>query len=285
MGGRMKLALFLLACAASAADFRLAVAGLGGEPDYDQRFTTLVAEAAKLTGAETLTGAAATRQSLQAALARFAAQAKPDDTLTLTLIGHGTFDGHVYKFNLTGPDVSAEELASWLDRISARQLVVLATSASGGAAEPLKKRGRVVITATKSGTEKNAVVFGRYWMDGLRDQAADTDKNDAISAVEAFNYARQKTTAFYETQKRLASEHAQLDDAALGARFAVVRVGAAQRAMNDPAKRLMLARKDEIEASIDALKLAKAATPPAEYKQKLTALLLELAKLQESLDQ
>ncbi|MBI5280382.1 MAG: hypothetical protein HY858_01780 [Candidatus Solibacter usitatus] len=281
----MKLALFLLAVSASAADFRLAVAGLGGEAGYEQRFTALAAEAAKLSGAETLAGAAATSKNLRAALAGIAAQAKPDDTFTLTLIGHGTFDGLVYKFNLVGPDVSAEELASWLDRIAARQLVVVATSASGGAAGALKKQGRVVVTATKSGTEKNAVVFGRYWMDGLRDQAADTDKNDAISAAEAFNYARQKTAAFYETQKRLATEHAQLDDAALAARFAVVRIGAAQRAMNDPAKRLMLARKDEIEASIDALKLAKAATPPAEYKQKLTAFLLELARLQEALDQ
>ena len=38
----------------------------------------------------------------------------------LVLIGHGTFDGIEYKFNLPGPDVSAAELATLLDRIPAK---------------------------------------------------------------------------------------------------------------------------------------------------------------------
>ena len=30
----------------------------------------------------------------------------------LILIGHGSFDGDEYKFNLVGPDISAAELAA-----------------------------------------------------------------------------------------------------------------------------------------------------------------------------
>jgi hypothetical protein len=65
----------------------------------------------------------------------------------------------------------------------------------------------------------------------------------------------------------------------------VVRIGAAQAAMNDPARRDLMAKKEELEQKIDALKYQKAAMEPGEYKQQLTAALLELAKVQEALDQ
>ena len=65
--------------------------------------------------------------------------------------------------------------------------------------------GRTVITATKSGSEKNATLFGRYWVEALRDPSADTDKNETVSALEAFHYAQTKTAAFFTEQKRLAT--------------------------------------------------------------------------------
>ena len=108
----------------------------------------------------------------------------------LILIGHGSFDGVEYKFNLVGPDISAEELARLCDRVPAkRQLIVNTTSASGGAVPALERPGRAVVAATKSGTEKNATVFCRYWVEALHDPEADVDKNEAISALEAFQYA------------------------------------------------------------------------------------------------
>lgn len=279
----MKLiALLALAAAVQAADFRLAVAGLGGEPDYEARFAALAAEHAKLAGGEALSGAQATKAALKSALERYAAQAGAEDTLELLLIGHGTFDGLVYKFNLPGPDVTAEELSGWLDKVKSRQVVVVATSCSGAAATALKSPRRTVITATKSGTEKNAVVFSRYWLEALRDSAADTDKNEMVSAPEAFEYAKKKTASYYETQKRLATEHPLMDDA--GVRFALVRFGAVQKALNDPQKRLLLSRREELETAIEKLKLEKAAMPVQEYKQKLGALLLELARTQEAID-
>ena len=276
----------LFAAALQAADYRVIVAGLGGEPDYESRFTLQAQEAAKLMpgSQEPLIGAKSTKSNLKAAIEKIAAEAKAEDSLSVLLIGHGTYDALNYKFNLVGPDVTADELKGWLDKVQARQLVVFATSASGAAAEVLRSNNRVVVTATKSGTEKNAVVFGRYWVEALRDASADTDKNESISAAEAFNYAKQKTAAFYETQKRLATEHPVLDDSGLGGRYIVVRFGAAQKAMNDPQKRALAVRKEEIEGAIDKLKFEKAAMPINEYKQKLNALLLELARLQEEID-
>jgi hypothetical protein len=291
---------------AQGAVYYVTVAGLGGEPDYEQRFTSAAKDLDKaFKGADgtahvyTLSGGHATAVQLKETLETVAREAKAEDDFVLVLIGHGSFDGVEYKFNLVGPDVSAGEIAAMCDRIQARrQLVVDTTSASGGAMQALIRPGRAVIAATKSGTEKNATVFARYWVEALQDPAADTDKSDSISAMEAFSYATTKTAAFYDSQKRLATEHAVFDDVgrgepvrapgngqgALMSSFTLLRLGTSQQAANDPAKRELLAKKEELEQKIDVLKYQKAAMDPGDYKKQLTAALLELAKVQEGLD-
>jgi hypothetical protein len=291
---------------ARAGVYYVTIAGLGGEPDYDQRFTANAKDLDKLFKASgngahvsTLTGNDATRAGLTETLASIAHDARPEDDLVLIMIGHGSFDGDEYKFNLVGPDITAAELAALCDRIpTRRQLIVNATSASGGSVAALEKPGRGVIAATKSGTEKNATVFARYWVEALQDPTADLDKSDSISAMEAFAYAQRKTAAFYESQKRLATEHAVFEDTGrsepvrepsksegiLLASFPVLRIGAAQKQANDPAKQSLLAKKEDLEQKIDALKYQKAAMDPADYKQQLTAALVELAQVQQELD-
>jgi hypothetical protein len=294
--------------AAQAAPYYVTVAGLGGEPDYDQRFTALAKDLDKLFKSAasdahvyTLTGADSTKARLTETLAQIAHEAKPEDEFMLVLIGHGSYDGEEYKFNLPGPDISAEDLAILCDRVPAkRQLIVNTTSASGGSIGALQKQGRIVIAATKTGTEKNATVFARYWVDALRDGSADADKNESISALEAFVYADRKTAEFYESQKRLATEHPVFEDTGkkeavrvastesgegqLAASFVVLRLGAAQKAANDPAKRALLEKKEELERKIDLLKYQKAAMSADDYKKQLSDALLELAKTQEDLD-
>ena len=66
--------------------------------------------------------------------------------------------------------------------------------------------------------------------------------------------------------------------------FTLLRLGNAAQAANDPAKRALLEKKEELEQKIDTLKYQKAAMDPADYKRQLTAALLELAKVQEELD-
>jgi len=285
--------LLAIASPAFATNFFLTVAGLGGEPDYEQRFALLATDMDKILRAgggtdrviETLKGPDATKAKFEAALGRIASQAKAADVVVLMMIGHGTFDGTEYKFNLPGPDISGTELATQLNRIPAtRQLVVDMTSASGGVTAALKKDGRTVITATKSGTEKNATIFARFWVESLRDPTADTDKNEIISALEAFRYAQTKTAAFFTEQKRLATEHAQLEDQQRAAAFPLLRFGSAAAAINDPAKRELVSKKEDIENKIDALKYQKDLMAPDDYKRQIATLLLELAKTQELID-
>ena len=295
VGCGLKWALLALAVAypAFGTTFFVTVAGIGGEPDYEQRFTMLANDTDKLLRSgsatdrvvETLKGADATKVKFTAALNRVASDAKAQDVLVLMMIGHGTFDGTEYKFNLPGQDISATELASALNRIPAsRQLVVDMTSASGGATAALKKENRTVITATKSGMEKNATVFARFWVEALRDPGADADKSGSITALEAFRYAQTKTAAFFSEQKHLATEHAVLEDTQHAAAFPLVRFGEAAVAATDPAKRELVSKKEEIENKIDALKYQKELMAPEEYRRQIAALLLELAKTQEAIE-
>jgi hypothetical protein len=301
--------LLFLALPAWAGTYVVTIAGLGGEPDYDQRFQgnakdldRVFKAAGDQIHATTITGSDATRAHLTQVLNQVAIEAKPADDFVLILIGHGSFDGFEYKFNLIGPDISGDDLAELCDKIpSKRQLIVNTTSASGGSIIPLQKSGRAVIAATKSGTEKNATIFARFFVEALQDPAADTNKDDSISALEAYIYAAKKTADFYDSEKRLATEHAVFEDTGKGdgvreaspqtaeglmlSSFTLERLGTEQAAMNDPTKRALLAQKEDLEQKIDELKYQKAAMDESDYKQQLTQDLLQLAKVQEQLDQ
>jgi hypothetical protein len=293
------------AAQARASVYVVAVAGLAGEPDYEQRFASAAKDLEKSLAAgghlQVLAAADATRDKLTQALSTVAHTARAEDDFVLILIGHGSFDGVEYKLNLVGPDISAADLATLCNRVPARrQLIVNATSASGGSIAALQRNGRAVVAATKSGTEKNATVFARYWVEALRDPAADIDKNEAISALEAFMYADRKTAEFYTSQKRLATEHPVFEDTGKGqpvrapqpeigegrllSSLILVRLGEAQRAALDPAKRDLLAKKDDLERQIDALKFQKAAMTQSDYESQLKSLLLDLARVQAALD-
>ena len=306
----------LLCCASvgHAAAYYVTVAGLGGTADYETQFAKWASDLEHELQANgpdahvvTLSGPNATRARVEEALAQAAADSKPEDAFALFLIGHGTFDGLDYKFNLPGPDITATELAAALNRIPARrQLMVNMTSSSGASLTALARKDRIVITATKSGTEKNAPVFARYWVDALRDPAADTDKNGTVSALEAFVYAKRKTAAYFDSEKLLATEHATMLDTGrtdaggssstrdpkpesgqglLASAFPLIRPQSDTAKSVSPEKQKLVAKKEELEAKIDRLKYEKAAMAPNEYKQQLTALLLALAKTQAEIDQ
>jgi hypothetical protein len=307
----MKVLVLLLwtALGLPAATYYVTIAGLGGAPEYETQFAKWASDLdheLQSTGPDahvtTLSGPAATRQKVNETLSALATEVTPDDAFVLTMIGHGSFDGTDYKFNLPGPDITGAELASALNPIPARrQLVVNMTSCSGASIAALAKKGRIVITATKTGTEKNAPVFARYWVDALRDPAADTDKNGTISALEAFEYAQHKVNGYFESEKLLATEHAMFTDngstnavrdpkpdngqGLLASTFPVMRPQSETAKGVAPAKQKLLAKKEELEAKIDRLKYEKAAMDPDEYKRELTSLLTDLARTQAEIDQ
>jgi len=132
--------------------------------------------------------------------------------LWLVFVGHGTFDGRTAAFNLRGPDVSSGELAEWLKECRRPLAVVNTTAASAPFLTALSAPGRVVITATRSGQQRNYARFGRYFAKRVVDPAADLDKDDQTSLLEAYLAAARDTAEFYKSEGRIATEHPLLDD-------------------------------------------------------------------------
>jgi hypothetical protein len=132
--------------------------------------------------------------------------------LWLVFIGHGTFDGRTAKFNLRGPDVSADELVEWLKPFLRPVAIINTASSSAPFLSKLSAQERVIITATKSGFEQNFTRFGQYMANSIGNAKADLDKDGQTSLLEAFLTASNSVDEFYAAAGRLITEHALLDD-------------------------------------------------------------------------
>jgi hypothetical protein len=135
-----------------------------------------------------------------------------EQELWLVLIGHGTFDGKEAKFNLAGPDISAKELAELAAPIQRPIVLINSASASAPFINALSGTNRIIVTATKSGYEENFARFGTYIAKAIVDPTADLDKDGQVSVLEAFLMASRRVEDFYTSEKRLATEHALIDD-------------------------------------------------------------------------
>jgi hypothetical protein len=280
----------LLLTAAHAKQYSLIVSGLGGEPDYEQRFqaqakqlaadTKHSAESAEIT---LLIGEQATRTAIRARLSAWAAVTKASDQVVITLIGHGSYDGEEYRYNVPGPDVTATDLRDWLQPLQARQLIVLATSASGGAIARLQSDRRIVITATKSGGERNATRFAEYWVQAQSAAEADRDKNEWVTAQEAFDFAVRKVADGFKSNASLATEHARLEGKGADA-VPLGRLGALKEMPNDAVLVGLFAQRLSNENNFDSVKARKQDTDVDLYYGELEKTLVELAKTQRLID-
>jgi hypothetical protein len=238
-----------------------------------------------------------TREELHKACAQIAARALDSDLLLVVLMGHGSYDKSGYKLNLVGPDPSGDEIAAALYSVPAgRYVVVNTTSASGGSMQALAHEKSIVITATKSGSEKNQTHMGEFFIEALRDGNADADKNGRISVLEAFSYAARKVEEYYSQDGTLQTEHAVLDDDGDGqgrndpgpangegflARTTYIDSGALQAGLAalNPEERALTLEVQALEKQIEELKYAKAAMAQEEYEKKLEELLIKLAEV------
>jgi hypothetical protein len=238
-----------------------------------------------------------TRENLQSVCLSLAVRVQKDDLVFIFIEGHGDYDGKTYKLNLVGPDPTAEDLAAVLYAIPAQHFVVVdATNCSGGSLAALSQKGKIVITATKSGMEKNQTHFGRCFVDAFKNNAADSDKNGRVSILEAFSYANLKVEEYYKNEGNLQTEHAVLDDngdaqaqskpapengEGLLARNTFLDSGASAgtAAGRTPEQQKLAFEARELEKQIEALKYAKGNMPEADYEKRLEELLLGLARI------
>ena len=306
------LAVLLSSTPLSAADAPrqtvLVVVGAEGLEEFREPFRTWAERwkaAAALGGADChvigtgLESEPADRDRLKELLVRNAASSS--EPLWLVLIGHGTFNGKVAKFNLRGPDLSSVELAELLKGVSRPLAIADCTSCSAPFLSDLSGRGRVVLTATRSGHEYNLSRFGDYLSASINDPAGDLDKDGQTSLLEAFLLASSRVAEFYASESRLASEHSLIDDngdkhgtppdwfkgtravksakegavdGRLAGTFVLVRSPA--EAVLTPEQR---SRRDALERQLADLRARKSDLPGDEYLDLLEPILLELGEI------
>ncbi len=285
---------FGAAAPAHAELYYLIVGGLGGEAVYEEQFAkdaeALAAVARRTTAASRvmlLQGEGATREAVVSSLDSLRTRAKAADSVIVMLVGHGSYDGENYKLNLPGPDIDGEELGKLLAALPARsQLIVNATSASGAVLEKWAAEGRTLITATRSGFERNATRFAQHFAAALAAGSADINKNGAITAQEAFDYASRAVADSFEKDGALATEHPQIAGDAAG-RFTVARLasaGPAEPAATNPAVAPLVAEREKLDAEIEALRGRRESMASDAYLAELQRLLVQLAEVQAKID-
>jgi hypothetical protein len=311
-------ALLAIPVIASAQTHLVIISGLGGEPKYVTSFANLsqtLADAANkrfgIPAAEIMWfgedsaskkpffRGQSTKANVERAMTQLASRAGAGDQIVLVLVGHGSGDGPDSKISIPGPDLSAADFAQMLAKFPTQRVAFIdMTSASGDMLPIVAGKNRVVITATKSSFERNESHFAQFFVDALSKDVADTDKDGRVSLLEAFRYAVVETKRLYETDTRLQTEHAQLDDmgaktgatdpdgrtaqGVLARRF-FLDAGMSATAANDPQLAAMYKDKFALEDQIDQLRVKKTSMPPDAYDDALEALLVQLARKAQSI--
>jgi hypothetical protein len=299
--------------AGDASKYAVIINGASGEPAYAKQFqqwtsalhTALVGRfgfskdrVKLLTEKPDATAAPATAEEVKKTFASIRTQLNSESVLFVFLIGHGSFDKEA-KFNLVGPDLSAADYNRLLSELPTQRIVIFnMASSSGEFIKPLAAKGRVIVTATRSGQENNATRFTEYFLAALKAGDADADQDGHISVLEAFNYANRLTAEFYTRAGRLATEHALLEDNGDGVGHVKMEGGdgllartvyldslsVAQAAANASVAKLMRDR-TRLEGEIAQLIGRKSSMPEADYEKELERLFVELAKINRAIKQ
>jgi hypothetical protein len=288
---------------ASAQDTHLLiVVGLAGDPKHGDLFkawgTTLSETAtAKLAlpkeHVTLLTDQQATRDGVAKAFTSLASKAREQDTVVVVLFGHGTFAAKVAKFNLPGPDMTPQDFAPLLAKLQSKRVVFVNTaSASGPFVEALSGPGRVIVTATRTGGEMFATLFGGPFVEAFSTEGADGDRDGKVSILEAFDYAKRAVAESYKREGFMPKEHSILDDngdkegsmeparqGKDGQSASVLAIGSLRRQAlpADEKVRALYLERSQLERRIESLKLLKSGMDPEKFAAELEKLATELA--------
>lgn len=237
--------------------------------------------------------------SIRSTFQTLARTIKPGDQFTMLLIGHGTGRGENAKFNIVGPDITGPQFAKLMDSINTQNIVVVnTTSASHDFSKALAANGRVIVSATRSPAEKYDTVFPHFFVEALRDHAADRDKNGRVSVLEAFRFAKNGVDSYFKERGILPSERAVLDDNGDGvfsdrpdsrgdgrlAQIAYLDVAVAASGDLAPEAAALRMQMNNLERDIFNLRSSKSQLGEADYWAQLEPLLIELAKVTREFD-
>jgi len=307
------------------ASYAFIIGGLGGEPKYSEKFGKLLLGTHKaLVGQfgfspdniivfaerepdeEDFINGVSTAENIRAEFERLSGLLTENDYLYVILIGHGSYDGKNARLNIPRRDLSDDDYAGMIDEIHPGRIIFINTASSSFPfISRLSAPGRIIITATKSPTQRNITVFPDFFIEGFTDAAADTDKNGDLSLLEVFTHAALKTERFYEDGGHLATEHAMLEDtgdaqafrvheleengegslaAVTYLRRRVAEIAGMSDSAADSAIIRLFAEREKVELDISQLKNRKGELTEAEYFEMLESLLIRLARIEEAIE-
>lgn len=166
-------------------------------------------------GRKDLAKGPATRAAIQREVADLKRALRPEDRLWVFFLGHGDHDGERAAFHLPGPDLNADELGKLFDGIRCQEQVFwMTTSASGWFLRPLSTRGRIVITASAKDEDANETEFPHALATVAQLPASRlaTDAKGRVSVLALYRQVCAEVQARFAADKRVPTEHSQLDD-------------------------------------------------------------------------
>lgn len=227
----------------------------------------------------------------------------PQNPLWIFLIGHGTYDGKSAKFNLNGPDISATELKSWLQPLKERPVLIINTASSSAPfLTKLSGENRIILTATRSGSEYNSTQLANFLSQNINNPESDLDKDGQTSLLEAWLYSNRELADHYKKDGRIQNEHSLIDDNAdskgtqpkdftgilpkqkegdkrppdgFRAHQFHLKPSDFEKSLSPEQRK----KRDALELEIHQLRLQKSKFPEDEYYQKLEGLLRDLGKI------
>jgi hypothetical protein len=162
----------------------------------------------------------ATRETIEKEAARLRRSLRAGDRLWVFFLGHANYDGEHAWFHLPGPDLREDEIGKLFAGLPCREQVFwLTTAESGRFVKSLSAKGRIVIAATRANSEDNETEFPQALSAVVARPLEDLDvnKDGKLSLLELYYRIMAEVRARYTADKRLSTEHSQLDDNGDGA--------------------------------------------------------------------
>lgn len=157
----------------------------------------------------------ASAKSLDAAFTRLRQEMADADQLWVITVGHGSYDGRRAFFHVAGPDPPAEKWRQWLDSLpAARQTLWFTHATSGWFVPSLSRQNRIIVAATATDEEANETEFPRALAEVLNQSRERHAENPSArpSVADLFQATLAEVERLYAEDKRVPTEHAQLDD-------------------------------------------------------------------------
>jgi hypothetical protein len=117
----------------------------------------------------------------------------------------------------------------------------------------------------------------------LSSPEADRDKNEIVTAAEAYDYASRKVADTFKSDASLATEHSRLDGKN-AERFVVARLGASALLPSDDVLDGLMKEQGTLETQLDGVKAKKSSLPQDQYYNELEKVLVDMARLDKRID-